>query len=181
MLLKQSGQREARRFFGVTMIPTRKMPEPVLAAGNAQPMRADTNMAGCPWRDLEAMLRKVGLRSTRQRMALGWVLFGNGDRHLTAESLYEEAREAKIPVSLATIYNTLHQFTAAGLLRQVAVDGSRAYFDTNVSTHHHFLIEGKNELVDIPRADLIVGKTPPPPDGYQVARVEILVRLRKKR
>lgn len=163
------------------MIPTRKMLELVLTAGNAQPPPTDTDMAGCPSRDLKAMLRKVGLRPTRQRMALGWILFGKGDRHLTAESLYEEARGAKMPVSLATIYNTLHKFSEAGLLRQVAVDGSSAYFDTNVSTHHHFLIDGKNELVDIPRADLIVAKTPPPPDGYQVARVEILVRLRKKR
>jgi Fur family transcriptional regulator, iron response regulator len=163
------------------MIPTRKMPEPVLAAGNAQPTRTDTDMAGCPWHDLKGMLRKVGLRPTRQRMALGWILFGKGDRHLTADSLYEEARGAKMPVSLATIYNTLHQFTGSGLLRQVAVDGSCAYFDTNVSTHHHFLIEGKNELVDIPHADVIVGKTPTPPDGYEVARVEVLVRLRKKR
>ena len=96
------------------------------------------------------MLRQVGLRPTRQRMALGWLLFGKGDRHLTAEMLYEEATRAKVPVSLATIYNTLHQFTEVGLLRQVAVDGSKAYFDTNASAHHHFFIEGADELVDIP-------------------------------
>ena len=88
------------------------------------------------------MLRQVGLRPTRQRMALGWILFGKGDRHLTAEMLYEEATRAKVPVSLATIYNTLHQFTEVGLLRQVAVDGSKAYFDTNASAHHHFFVEG---------------------------------------
>ena len=88
------------------------------------------------------MLRQVGLRPTRQRMALGWILFGKGDRHLTAEVLYEEATRAKVPVSLATIYNTLHQFTEVGLLRQVAVDGSKAYFDTNASAHHHFFVEG---------------------------------------
>ena len=80
------------------------------------------------------MLRQVGLRPTRQRMALGWILFGKGDRHLTAEMLYEEASRAKVPVSLATVYNTLHQFTDVGLLRQVAVDGSKTYFDTNVPT-----------------------------------------------
>ena len=81
----------------------------------------------------KAMLRQVGLRPTRQRMALGWILFAKGDRHLTAEMLYEEATKAKVPVSLATVYNTLHQFTEVGLLRQVAVDGSKTYFDTNVS------------------------------------------------
>ncbi len=96
------------------------------------------------------MLREVGLRPTRQRMALGWILFGKGDRHLTAEMLYEEASRAKVPVSLATVYNTLHQFTEVGLLRQVAVDGSKAYFDTNVSEHHHFFVEGEDELLDIP-------------------------------
>src|SRR5215470_8957241 len=84
-------------------------------------------LTGCPWHDVKAMLREVGLRPTRQRMALGWILFAKGDRHITAEMLYEEARKAKVPVSLATVYNTLHQFTDVGLLRQVAVDGSKTY------------------------------------------------------
>jgi Fur family iron response transcriptional regulator len=113
-------------------------------------------------------------------MALGWILFGKGDRHLTAEMLYEEAMKAKVPVSLATIYNTLHQFTEVGLLRQIAVDGSKAYFDTNVSTHHHFFIEGSDEVVDIPNAEVVVGRTPAPPEGYEVARIDVVVRLRKK-
>ena len=125
------------------------------------------------------MLREVGLRPTRQRMALGWILFGKGDRHLTAEMLYEEATRAKVPVSLATIYNTLHQFTEVGLLRQVAVDGSKTYFDTNTTSHHHFFVEGENALVDIPDAEKIVGKMPDAPQGYEVARVDVIVRLRR--
>ena len=84
-------------------------------------------LTGCPWHDVKAMLRQVGLRPTRQRMALGWILFAKGDRHITAEMLYEEATKAKVPVSLATVYNTLHQFTDVGLLRQVAVDGSKTF------------------------------------------------------
>src|SRR3989440_3903493 len=84
-------------------------------------------LTGCPWHDVRAMLRQVGLRPTRQRMALGWILFGKGDRHVTAEMLYEEATKAKVPVSLATVYNTLHQFTDVGLLRQVAVEIGRAH------------------------------------------------------
>jgi Fur family iron response transcriptional regulator len=144
----------------------------------AIPPRADLN--GCPWHDVKSMLREVGLRPTKQRMALGWILFAKGDRHLTAEMLYEEATKAKVPVSLATVYNTLHQFTDVGLLRQVAVDGSKTYFDTNVSDHHHFFVEGENELVDIPSADVVVGNTPPAPEGYEVARVDIVVRLRRK-
>jgi Fur family iron response transcriptional regulator len=135
---------------------------------------------GCPWHDVKAMLREVGLRPTRQRMALGWILFGKGDRHLTAEMLYEEATRAKVPVSLATIYNTLHQFTEVGLLRQVAVDGTKAYFDTNATAHHHFFVEGEDELLDIPDADVVVGKTPTPPEGFEIARVDVVVRLRRK-
>ncbi|MBV9558472.1 MAG: transcriptional repressor [Pseudolabrys sp.] len=139
-----------------------------------------TDLTGCPWHDVKSMLRSVGLRPTRQRMSLGWILFGKGDRHLTAEMLYEEASRAKVPVSLATIYNTLHQFTEVGLLRQVAVDGSKAYFDTNVSEHHHFFVEGGNELLDIPGAEVIVDKTPTAPEGYEIARVDVVVRLRRK-
>src|SRR4051794_40018280 len=138
-----------------------------------------TDLNGCPWHDVKAMLRSVGLRPTRQRMALGWMLFAKGDRHITAEMLYEEASKAKVPVSLATIYNTLHQFTDVGLLRQVAVDGSKTYFDTNASDHHHFFVEGDNELVDIPGADVIVDKMPIAPSGYEVARIDVVVRLRK--
>jgi Fur family iron response transcriptional regulator len=137
-------------------------------------------LTGCPWHDVKTMLRDVGLRPTRQRMALGWILFAKGDRHLTAEMLYEEATKAKVPVSLATVYNTLHQFTDVGLLRQVAVDGSKTYFDTNTTSHHHFFVEGENALVDIPDAEQIVGKTPDAPPGYEIARVDVVVRLRRK-
>ena len=148
-------------------------------AASQSAMRSD--LTGCPWHDVKSMLRNVGLRPTRQRMALGWILFGKGDRHLTAELLYEEATRAKVPVSLATVYNTLHQFTEVGLLRQVAVDGSKTYFDTNNSTHHHFFIEGENSVLDIPDSDVMVGNTPTPPEGYEIARVDVVVRLRKKR
>ena len=135
---------------------------------------------GCPWHDVKSMLRDVGLRPTRQRMALGWILFAKGDRHLTAEMLYEEASKAKVPVSLATVYNTLHQFTEVGLLRQVAVDGSKTYFDTNTTAHHHFFVEGDNALVDIPGAEEIVSKMPVAPAGYEIARVDVVIRLRRK-
>src|SRR5580704_4890681 len=138
------------------------------------------DLTGCPWHDVKAKLREVGLRPTRQRMALGWILFAKGDRHVTAEMLYEEATHAKVPVSLATVYNTLHQFTEVGLLRQVAVDGSKAYFDTNNSEHHHFFVEELNDLMDIPASDVVVGKAPIPPEGYEIARIDVVVRLRRK-
>jgi Fur family iron response transcriptional regulator len=141
---------------------------------------ARPEFTGCPWHDVKERLRKVGLRPTRQRMALGWILFAKGDRHVTAEMLYEEATRAKVPVSLATVYNTLHQFTDFGLLRQFAVAGSKTYFDTNNSAHHHFFIEDKNELMDIPMSNLLVGEPPKPPEGYGIARIDVVVRLRRK-
>jgi Fur family transcriptional regulator, iron response regulator len=150
------------------------------ASGELVPLGQRTALTGCPWHDVKAMLKEVGLRPTRQRMALGWILFAKGDRHVTAEMLYEEATKAKVPVSLATVYNALHQFTDVGLLRQVAVDGSKTYFDTNSTQHHHFFVEGENALLDIPDTDVIVGKTPIPPEGYEIARIDVVVRLRRK-
>ena len=144
------------------------------------PALGRSDLTGCPWHDVKAMLKSVGLRPTRQRMALGWLLFGKGDRHLSAEMLYEEATRAKVPVSLATIYNTLHQFTEVGLLRQIGVDGSKAYFDTNVSEHHHFFVEDADAILDIPNAEVMLGKMPEAPEGYEVARVDVVVRLRRK-
>jgi Fur family iron response transcriptional regulator len=161
----------------MTLTRTMTLPPPQTAV---RPLGERAERTGCPWHDVKTMLRKVGLRPTRQRMALGWILFGKGDRHLTAEMLYDEASRAKVPVSLATIYNTLHQFTEVGLLRQVAIDGSKAYFDTNASAHHHFFVEDANELLDIPTTEVILGKTPSPPEGYEIARVEVVVRLRRK-
>ncbi len=141
---------------------------------------AAARRTGCPFHDVREMLREVGLRPTRQRLALGWLLFAKGDRHVTAEMLHEEAIRARFPVSLATVYNTLHQFTEVSLLREVAVDGSKTYFDTNASDHHHFYVEGHNELLDIPNAEVTVDRLPEAPEGFEVARVDVVVRLRRK-
>ena len=135
---------------------------------------------GCPVSDLRDKLRRVGLRPTRQRVSLGWILFGKGNRHITAEVLYEEAMRARVPVSLATVYNTLHQFTEAGLLRQLAVDGSKAYFDTNPTEHHHFFIEGEDVLMDMPGDAVTVAELPAAPEGMEIAGVEVIVRVRPK-
>ena len=134
-------------------------------------------LTGCPWHDVKSMLRDVGLRPTRQRMALGWILFAKGDRHLTAEMLYEEASNAKVPVSLATVYNTLHQFTDAGLLREIVVEAGRSYFDTNISDHHHFFHEHNAMLSDIEGCDVSIARLPEPPAGMQVSRVDVVIRL----
>src|SRR5882724_603481 len=113
--------------------------------------------------EIRARLRQAGLRPTRQRMSLAELLFGRGNRHLSAENLHEEAMLQRVPVSLATVYNTLHQFTEAGLLREVAVDGSKTYFDTNTGEHHHFYVEDDNEVIDIPAGQMGVGHAPEPP------------------
>jgi Fur family transcriptional regulator, iron response regulator len=140
---------------------------------------ARAERSGCPFHDLRAKLRRVGLRPTRQRMSLGWLLFAKGDRHVTAELLYDEATRARVPVSLATVYNTLHQFTEAGLLRELAVDGSKAYFDTNIGDHHHFFVEGEEALMDIPGLRLAIGDLPAAPEGMEITRVDVIVRLRR--
>ncbi|MDO9417621.1 iron response transcriptional regulator IrrA [Pararhizobium sp.] len=129
----------------------------------------------------EERLRRQGLRPTRQRIALADILFAKGDRHLTVEELHEEAVQAGVPVSLATVYNTLHQFTEAGLLRVLAVESARTYFDTNVSDHHHFFVEGDNEVLDIPVNNISIGNLPEPPEGMEIAHVDVVIRLRPKR
>jgi len=124
-------------------------------------------------------LRAAGLRPTRQRVVLANLLFARGHRHLTAESLHDEAAEAGFAVSLATVYNTLHQFTEAGLLRQVAVDASRFYFDTNTGPHQHFYDEAGGSLIDIPGDSIAVAGVPTPPEGMKVERVDVVVRIRR--
>ncbi|WP_417687310.1 iron response transcriptional regulator IrrA [Roseibium sp.] len=126
------------------------------------------------------MLRDAGLRPTRQRVSLAEILYSKGDRHISAELLHEEAVDANVPVSLATVYNTLHQFTEAGLLREVAIDGNKTYFDTNVSDHHHFFVEGENKVFDIPSEGVSIGSVPKAPEGMEIVRVDVVVRVRKK-
>ena len=136
--------------------------------------------AARPYAELLQRLRAAGLRPTRQRLALARLLFEKGARHITADALHAEAEEAGVGVSLATVYNTLNQFTAAGLLREVAVEAGRAYFDTNTSDHHHFYFEDNGELVDIPAEGLSVAGVPAAPAGTEVARVDVIVRLKTR-
>lgn len=144
----------------------------ILTHGGADPL---------PHTQYKKLLRRVRLRPTNQRLALADLLFSHGNRHVTAEMLYQEAVNAKISLSLATVYNVLKQFTEAGLLRQIGVDGAKLFFDTNPSEHHHFFIPEKGALLDIPAAEAFVGKVPQAPEGFEVVRVSIVVRLRRKR
>ena len=126
-----------------------------------------------------ARLRSSGLRPTRQRLELAGLLFREGDRHLTAENLHADAQKSGIKVSLATVYNTLHQFTEAGLLRQVVVDAARSYFDTNIGDHQHFYCEDESRLIDIPGDSIAVAGVPTPPKGTQIERVDVVIRVRR--
>ncbi len=129
--------------------------------------------------DVAGMLRKAGLRPTRQRLSLGGLLFAGGDRHVTAEQLHAEVTQLGEHVSLATVYNTLHQFRRAGLLRELAIEGSKAYFDTNTSNHSHFLLETSGDLMDIPGDAITVAGVPEPPEGMRISHVDVVVRLVK--
>jgi Fur family iron response transcriptional regulator len=125
-------------------------------------------------------LKAAKLRPTRQRVALAGLLFAKGDRHVTAEQLHQEALSDAVRVSLATVYNTLHQFTAAGLLREVVVEAGRSYFDTNVSDHHHFFLVDSGRLVDIAGDDVAVASLPDAPHGTAVERIDVIIRLRNQ-
>lgn len=122
-------------------------------------------------------LRAAGLRPTKQRLAIADTLFARGDRHVSAEVLRDEVAAAGYSVSLATIYNTLHQLEAAGLIRELTVDGSRRYFDTNTDNHSHFFIEDTGELLDIPGDEIKVDRLPEPPDGTLISHVDVVVRV----
>ena len=122
-------------------------------------------------------LRHVGLRPTRQRVSLARILFARGDRHVTAEDLFTEAKSARVNVSLATVYNALHDFTAKGLLREIFLDTNRSYFDTNTGDHHHFYFERSGRLEDIPADAVRIADLPPAPDGAKVTRVDVIIRV----
>ncbi len=128
----------------------------------------------------EERIRNAGLRPTRQRIALAELLFARGNRHLVAEELHAEAESAGYTMSLATVYNTLHQFTEAGMLRVLAIEGARTYFDTNTSDHQHFFVEGENTVHDIVGGPFTVSNLPEPPEGMEVANVDVVIRLRRK-
>ncbi len=122
-------------------------------------------------------LRAAGLRPTKQRIALASMMFTGEDRHFSAEQLHGEAVAGGIAVSLATVYNSLHQFTNAGLLREITVDSGRSYFDTNTSDHHHFYFEGSRRLADIAADDVVLSQIPEPPAGAKISRIDVIVRV----
>jgi len=129
-----------------------------------------------------AWLQDAGLRPTRQRLALAELLVGDGvHRHVTAESLHAASRATGSPVSLATVYNTLRAFCEAGLLHEIAMDGNKSYFDTRTDDHPHYFWEETGELTDAPREELRFQSLPTVPDGMEITKVDVVIRMRKTR
>lgn len=129
--------------------------------------------------EIESILNACGLRPTRQRMALGILLFRGEHRHVTADGLHQEALDAGASLSLATVYNTLNQFADALLLRRFTVDGTRTYFDTYAGDHHHFYVEAEDRIIDIPRGSICLDHLPVPPEGYEITKVDMVIRLKR--
>lgn len=127
---------------------------------------------------LMAVMRMAGLRPTRQRIALAELLFAGPHRHVNAEQLHAEAGDAGVTVSLATVYNTLHQFCQSGMLREISVDSSCSYFDTDTSNHHHFYVEDQQRVIDIPASSIKIDGLPPAPKGMSITHVDVVVRVR---
>ncbi len=137
-------------------------------------------MSGSPGFKGRSLLERYGLRATQQRLGLARLLFGKGDRHLTADALACEARAARMPASLATVYNVLNLFAAVGLVRSLAIDGSKTIFDTNTSDHSHFYFEDTGAVCDIGPGCIKIGDDIEPPEGYEIAKIDVVVRLRPK-
>ena len=131
--------------------------------------------------ELKARLRSAGLRPTIQRLALSRLLFGKGDRHVSAEALHAEAREAGLSMSLSTVYNTLNQFAGAGLLREIAVQGPRTYFHTRTSPHHHFMDEATGRMFDAADGSVEFARLPAPPEGMEIVGCDVIIRIQPKK
>lgn len=143
-------------------------------------MPEPTGRANCPVATAKALLRKARLRATAQRCGVAWLLTGRGVRHVTADGLHAEARQAKIDVSLSTVYNILKRFTDVGILRQRTFPDGTVVYDTDVGDHHHFLDEETGEIVDMDGPAVSLGELPPIPDGFMLDGVDLVVSIRKK-
>lgn len=127
-----------------------------------------------------SLLEQYGLRATRQRLGLARLLFSKGNRHVTADILAAEAHGMKMQASLATVYNVLNLFAEVGIVRGLAIDSTKTIFDTNTSDHSHFYYEDTGHIEDIPLKGMEIAGNVAPPDGYEIVRVDVVVRLRRK-
>ena len=127
----------------------------------------------------EQRLSDCGIRATAQRVRIATLLL-SAPQHLSAEQILAQLRAAGARVSKATVYNTLNLFAARGLIRQLSVDGSRAWFDSNVDAHYHFHDLDSGALIDVPIPAVEFSRLPPAPPGTEVDGIDLVIRLRKK-
>ena len=126
---------------------------------------------------IKEILRANDLRPTKQRVLIGDYLFDGIDKHVTAESLFKKLSNEKRGVSLATVYNTLHEFCKKELLNKITIDTDKVYFDTNISSHHHFFSDKEKFLLDIRSQDVIISSMPVAPKGKKIKKVELIIHL----
>ncbi len=127
--------------------------------------------------DITHLLVKHDIRPTKIRRAIAGLLFDGHDKHVSVDDVIDLARRQKIRTSVASVYNTLNQFASAGLLRRVTVEQGRAFFDTNLSAHHHFYFEDEERLEDIPTEDINVSGLPELPQGRTIKSVDVTIRI----
>lgn len=142
-------------------------------------LRTRQKKAHLPPTYVKNLLADAGLRPTQQRILLGNLLFRNSHRHVTADDLRKDVRKAGVPMSLATIYNTLNQFVVAGILRKISISSERTFYDTNPQSHQHFYIEEEQRMIDIPSDIICLKKQLEPPEGYALRTVEVVIRLHR--
>jgi Fur family iron response transcriptional regulator len=141
--------------------------EPEMLPSAAAPGRCERRLSGC------------GIRPTAQRVRIASLLL-SAPQHLSAEQILANLRSSGARVSKATVYNTLNLFASHGLIRQLSVDGSRAWFDSNVEPHYHFHDLASGALIDVPVPAVEFSRLPSPPPGTEVAGIDLVIRLRKK-
>jgi Fur family iron response transcriptional regulator len=146
-----------------------------------KPLRLREESAKGGEAELKTRLRNAGLRPTVQRLSLSSLLYGKGDRHVSAEALHAEAREAGLQMSLSTVYNTLNQFAGAGLLREIAVQGPRTYFHTRTSPHHHFMDVATGRMFDAADGTVEFARLPAPPEGMEIVGCDVIIRIKPKK
>lgn len=127
----------------------------------------------------ERRLSECGIRPTAQRVRIAELLLAT-PQHLSAEQILANLRAAGARVSKATVYNTLNLFAERGLIRQLSLDGSRAWFDSNVDAHYHFHDVTSGALIDVPVPEVEFSRLPTPPPGTEVAGIDLVIRLRRK-
>ena len=131
-------------------------------------------------RNVKELLRSCDLRPTDQRLMVGKLLFDGIDKHVSAESIYRDLKKRNEKISLATVYNILHDFSNKKLLEKVIIDPEKIYFDTNTSSHYHFYYDDKKTLTDIPKENIVINSLPEAPKGKSIKNIEIIIHLENK-